>query len=503
MIGVRQRRFSAMLTPNGLHMVEYRRGARGLQILRYARHLTEGQTPSAAIALLAEELEREGARAGSLSLAITGLGSCHHILTLPPASREIIAPVVVRELRRFYPALFQGARPPMVNFVEIDSSGQNRSGEQQELLAAALPAELVTDLHAALAARSIQLEHLTILPRTVERLYGAFTTSAKTSAVLLLIPRAPLLGLFHEGELRLFSEPLLDHELDLNQSLDAVVEQLDRGALFLRQQFRGARLERLLVSAEPREFAELERHLADRSPLQVERFGAYGDAPGALAALGAALDAERKNGFNLLPRELRGPSVAERRTRWVGLASMAMLILAAAWWAATGLIAAHRAENALEAVENRLGVRYERFSEMLRTIEERQAHTERALVLDMLSGDQEGLRDLLWAIESTAGVRLQNALISRSGADWTGTLSGVALAPTSSQAASAVQSLLDQLSELTNGGAELTKLSYLDMDGATADSLLLPSAVGSIAIDFQMSFIVTTPEDVNGETQTQ
>src|SRR5687768_9694021 len=103
----RAKRFSATLTPNGIHLVEYRRGTRGLQVLRYTSHpgpFTDAATAAEALAGL---VESEGGRGGRISIALTGLGSAHQILSLPPADREVLLPVVRRELRRFYPGLFE------------------------------------------------------------------------------------------------------------------------------------------------------------------------------------------------------------------------------------------------------------------------------------------------------------------------------------------------------------------------------------------------------------
>src|SRR5690606_817896 len=111
---------------------------------------------------------------------------------------------------------------------------------------------------------------------------------------------------------------------------------------------RGASLERLLVAGSSSEVRELEA-----AGIPIQSFDTYGDFPGALAALGAALDADDEAGFNLLPLELRPPSPAEAFVRAASFVAAILLIAAGTWWTA----AAVESESQAAARAQQLGLR--------------------------------------------------------------------------------------------------------------------------------------------------
>ena len=194
----------------------------------------EGTDPQRLGLSLAEAVESLGGRGGTLELGLSGFGSAHHILPLPMAPRDVLEPVVRRELLRYYPDL----RDPVVGFTE-GPEVEPGDGPRRELLVGAVPRELAETLHRVLAAREITLSHLTILPRALQGVYDTFDGGEPPAVAVLLLESGPLIGCFQTGALRLYIEPPLDIHGRPVRAAKAVADQVSRATLFLRQQFPG------------------------------------------------------------------------------------------------------------------------------------------------------------------------------------------------------------------------------------------------------------------------
>jgi hypothetical protein len=476
------RSFGAVLAPSGAHVVEYRRTRRGLQVVRFGSARVRRSEMEQAADELADLLEALGARGGQVALAVSGFGSCHHILTLPNAPREVLTPVVQREMRRFYPHLFvHDDRPPVVDFVPIESSGRGGDGGQRELLVGALPRELLDTVARALGRRQISLGSWTILPRAVQRLHDAYGDADNTAAVLLMTPGAPLLGFFHGGELRLFTEPVGGNEAG---DMEAVLAHVERGALFLRQQFRGATLSQLHIALPPDEaLADLRGQVAQRLNASVEPFGPPEHPPGALAALGAALDGAGEGGLNLLPPALRPPSAADRWTRTLTAASAAVLLLAVGLWAWGGARAEAEARDRVAAAEAELGGRLAEMAPLRPVLEERRAHAHRAQVMALLAARRAEIPGLLWPLTASHAVRLDALQLGRSPLGWDGVLQGTSTGRTSAAATAAVDGLYREMIQIL--GRDAVTLDGLTGAQVEADE---EGMRPTISLGFQLSF---------------
>lgn len=484
-------RFGALLAPNGLHIVEYRRGRRGLEIRRTHRHDTPATSIAEAAERLADLIRSAGGRGGRVAVALTGFGSCHTILALPPAKPELLRPVITRELLRFFPDL----QDPLVEFVAVGASGDG-AGAKQEFLAGAARRETVGVLQGVLADREITLEHVTVLPRVLQRLRDSVAAGPEGVVLAVLPAAAPALGFFHEGGLRLFSEPLM-RSGDARRLADVVPEQVERGLLFVRQQFHGATIGRLLLAAEPAEHEALSVLLGGMPGLRVERLGPGGVAPGALLALGAALDARDPAGLNLLPPGLRPPRQAERLSRALGAASAAVLALAAVGWAWTAVRAEARARDSVRELEQQLEERVVPLAAVRPVIDERQAHNLRLAFLAGLQAERMRLQDLLRAVAlaAPAAIRLDHLSVARVEADWHVALAGRAEATTSAVAVRAIDRLFRELPRRIPV-RDLTLDQLADATGAADEAGGDTASAGAeiVAIAFEISFIVRAEE---------
>lgn len=487
--------YGALLCPAGVHVVSCSRRGGELRIERYSSTVRPGLTSGDAVAALGQLLEADGARGKRVAVAMTGFGGCYQILTLPPAGRELLQPIVTRELRRFYPDVFAGSSEPIVDFVALGAPEQLETGAHRDLLVAAVPQDLLREVAGELSAREIQLEHWTIVPRALQRLYEAFAGPEPSAAALVLVPEWPLLGFFHDGYIRLFTEPRSGAG---PSSVGGLVDHVERGGVFLRQQFRGAAAVRLLLSVD-RDRAETEAAQALRQQLSIptQQFGPLGTAPGALAALGVALDVATDDGFNLLPPDLRPQSSAESWVRRLAVATGVVLALAAGWWGLGAVTAEARTRNERDALAHRLAGRTAQLAPTRSVIAERQAHAQRAALLDLLARDQRRLPEILWPLQAAEGrVSLRELAITRRDDGWHVVLGVTATGATSADASDALMALADQLgAELPPGALDWDDI-VLDRQAA-ADAPEGGSSRGPIAASVEMSFILPVSKDVN------
>lgn len=482
--------YGALLCPAGVHVISYLRTPRGLKLRSYARSLRSLTEAEAAVAL-ADLLEANGARGHRVAIGVSGFGTCHQLLTLPPADREILRPIVTRELRRFFPYLFpdDGAEP-IVEFVDV-TAPEAPDVPRKDLLVGAVPPMLLSSVADELTARGIELDHWTIMPRSVQRLVDAYADPSETSAALVMVPGWPVFALFHEGEIRLFSEPRTSVGSGGDSDLDAVLTHVERGSVFLRQQFDGAAMRHIYIAAgsEP-SLMGADDLLEGRLSLPVNPLGPRDMSPGALAAFGVALDASSANGLNLLPESRRPVPAALIWTRRLITAAAAVLILGTGWWALQARGRAEAAESRLEAVARTLTNRSSELDAIEPVIAARQAHTQRTLLLQLLARDSRRLPELLWPVQSAAPeVTVESLAISRQPEGWNVSLALISRAWNYDAATDAITRLTTQLgSQLP---PEALSVSGIVLDrNLSADSTALGEGGPTVAARVQMAFVV-------------
>lgn len=482
------RSFSAALTPSGVYLVALSSGSSGVTVTDHACAEGEWSDPAHGARTLARLVEARGGRGSRLDLAVSGFGSYHQILTLPRAPRDVLLPVVARELRRFYPPVFaRELEPPVVEYVPVLSAPAAVGESQMNLLAAAVPRALISSVRAELLACGITLTHWTVLPRVMQRLYQSFAESDAPTAAVVLADGVSILGFFDGGDLRLFAEtPRAEAGQD---GVIAVVDRIERGSLYLRQQFAGSGVQRVLLST-PDEGAAgaTATEISTRLGIVPEPFGPHGQAPGALLALGAALDAGAADSLQLLPPELRSDGPGKGWVRMLYIASMAIVVIAAAWWAWSGTLAEREAADRLARAETALQSRASSFSDTRTVVEARQAHARRAEVLRGLLEDRERLPELLWQISKPdEHVSIEHVWITPRGDGWAAIIEGSGSGSTSGRATAAVDAFYQRLRrEFPDARLTLDRMSP-----ATASA-----ADPAIATTFRMSFIVPSGPEV-------
>lgn len=484
--------FSAALSPTGVYLVGCRSTPAGLEVTEYARHTAAYRDSADAARALAGLIEARGGRGARVSVAVSGFGAYHQILSLPPAPREVLLPVIGRELRRLFPDLYVvEGEPPLVEYASLGPIRGEEGKGQRDLLAAAAPRSLIRTVQGQLGARGISITHWTILPQAMQRLYEAFAGGDRVTAVMIMADGSSLLGLFHGGELRLFTEAAYAAE-----NITESVERIERGALYVRQQFRGSSLERvMLAAADEEEVEQIAGAVSERLGLELEPFGPGSSTPGALVALGAALDAASGEPLQLLPIEARPAKEQDRWTHWLLAASLAIVLAAGGWWAWSGVRAETRAEQRYEEARAALDSREPAYQQAREIVEARRSHAERVRLIGVLLESRRRLPDLLWPIgSSTSQVRIDRVRIQAQGSGWAASVEGMATAESAALATSAIDGFFQSLRrELPDAQVSLNRMAPLAAEtGPEGGSF---GVVGPIATGFTMSFIVPGPEE--------
>lgn len=481
MIGRARRRFVALLEPGSVHVVEFSADADGIEIQgRGSGEALPPGTLADATAALARLIESRGGRKGRATVVVRGFGVSHHILRLPPASRDVWAPIVKREVTRLEPQLVDAR----VSFVECGTVDRGTT-PARDILAAAAPEAVLRAVSDALSKRQIEVEHVTIVPQAIRQAFGELDDGRGSAVVLAMLESGPIVCFFHGGELRLVVEPPVAGARG-DARTQAVHGSIERGLVHLRQQFRGARPERLLVAAPAGEEAaladELRRMVDQQAGLEVVGIG----APESLVALGAVCDLESEHSLDLRGRrDAAGAAAAadppRRRFRHRPLA--AAVVAAALVWALIGGYAAWSEGREVESLERQASERAASLGRVLPTLEARRAEDVRVSYLQALDEDYIRLEGVLRELGTVVppALRLDRLELNRAETGWRARAHGRATGRTSADALAVLQSLSSGVERQLRTTARLEDFEYID--GAGTDD-------GRPGVRFRLSFSV-------------
>ncbi len=481
--GTSTRTFAAFVERNGLQLIEFQKHRDRIDILDRVDVAGDYLSLSDAAEALSKVLRDMGAGDSRLWMTLRGLGSSHHILVLPQAKPELLQPVVTREMQRLYPDL----ENPIVGFVSgepLDRRARSRPDvgtPPQEVLAAAIPHAAMDSLIEILGRDRVELQHVTVLPRVLQRLYAEHPSPDAPSVVVIMLRSGPLFGFFFDKQMRLVVEPPAERDTD-SIAPEFVIEQLERGNLYLRQQFRGAQISRLLLSAESAEYGPLSRAVEDGMGLIVERFAAQIGPSAAVAAMGAVLDSQDGEGLNLFPLGETKKKTAERTTRRVAIVAAVMLILISWWWAGNGVAAVTGWKSRISTLTTALNRRASPL-QPLREVSDKRRETLQELAAIQRVGDERAKLQRLFdglSLASQSGVSITRFTARRDPSGWNATVSGSASSYSASAAVGSVHRFYRELPV------------FLGSSSITLDSLRWsdPSADGApTTISFDMRFV--------------
>jgi len=469
----------AYLCPRGAWLVESvaRRG--GAEVRRVIPAPAELNTEHAAAAHLVDVLASSGIRRAKIALTLRGFDVGHHVISLPSVRDSVLRPIVEREVRRLEPQLSD----PVVGWMPLPAEPVPPEGPPQlHVLAAAAPRNVVDVIDDALRSAGHTLLHLTAVPAAMQRLHEELDGSTETTALVAPLPDGPFIGFLLAGALRLAVEPPLQEQA---ADAAAMAEELELGAMFIRQQFRGATIERVALAAAADVLPGAEEALAIKAGAPVSRWEVQGLGPAELAALAAVMDSRS-------PRPLAlGGTVGARHAepggaglRTASMVAVAAAVVVGAWTvsrALDGRAVARDLRDASRRVEQEaFGMRGVR-----ETAEQRRLVRDALTALRQVNRERDELAALLARLAGAVAepVRLDSLRMDRGSDGWVAALSGSVAAPTNGRAVQALHEFYRGLpAQLNAEQLDLEDMQYAEGEGATG-------------VKFRLSFVVPVRDD--------
>jgi len=450
---------AAYVCPAGVCAIECVRTGRGVEIRRTLDDLAPVDSPYRAGERLVQMLRGADISRARVVIALRGFGLAHHVLQLPPAPDALLTPVVEREIRRLEPQLAQG----LVDWTPLAALDDATDAPAQRwVLAAGIPQDVVAGLEQRLRDGGHELTHVTPLAAAMERLLREFGAAEASSALVAPLPDGAFLGFALGGSLRLVVEPPLPH--DVEHQLPALGEEIELGVMFVRQQFRGASIDRLMLVGNEAG-AEAESHLTDRFRIPTTRLSSQDLSAGALVALGAVLDAQSARPLALGGSVRR--RVREKTTAALSTAATAAVILLVviAGWTAFETFRVRQASVALVAARARL----QQDSFMLRpvrsTADQRRVVRQAADAMRLVRDDRARLQQVLAGVAAVVRdpAQLDSIRMVRDQTGWLASVGGTVTGATNARAVQALHDVYRGLpGRLPVDSLHLDELSYAD-----------------------------------------
>lgn len=490
------RTFGALVAHDGVCLVEYRAEKTGIRVVsQWASHERSASIDQAA-QRLASLVAARGARRPKLSLAVEQFGVVHHTMTLPAAGDEVLRPIVEREMQRMF-----GMTDAAIAFSRGVSADQrdaprnmSATAAPTQVFIAATPRDTIDAIYARLIAEGVDVEIATVVPKAMHSLYKASGGSEEPTAVLVCLESGPHLAFFIDGRLELAIDPPIALEGE-RAPISVVLDQVERGAVYFRQQFRGATATRLLLSAPAEEFQALADALEERLRVRVSPLYPGSVSPEAVVAMGAVLESRQEAPLDFYPHpptfvdrlraSLRGPNGA--------IAAVGVAAVVAGIWAGIQILSlsATRANN--EGLRTAIRASVATVEPMRQIAERRADFVHSVSFIDATHAERNALTSTLRGIADGApnGVRFDTLNVARAQTGWTASIAGEAVGATAAQAAGALDVFFQSIRRRTGiTAATLDEFEYPVATGADS----LRRAAGPVVINFKLSFAIARAE---------
>ena len=475
-------RVGAFVCPRGVFAIVCRDAPSGVEVERTFEAPFGLRTAEEAADHLVSVLQSAGIARASVSIAIRGFGVAHHSLQMPPASDALLGPVIEREIRRLEPHLGECA-VQWTSLPALDGglAGSSTAPAQRSVLATAAPADVITAFEQRLHDAGHRLEHLTALPVAVRRVMEQYDSGTGTIATVVPLPDGAYIGFMLSGGVRLVVEPPLPQ--DQAHEAAALAEEIDLATTFVRQQFRGANIDRVaLIGARP-SLTELKATIGERLRIPAKHIEAETLTPVAFIALGAVLDA-RSGDPQSLGGATRAKAVSPAFSRLETASLVAVFVLAlVGLWTIAETIRTVRADRALQTALHRIEQDDFGLAPVRETASQRRMVSHALEAVRLSASDRV---DIQSAIAGVAAVmrppaRVDTVRLAWSDGKWHAVLVG-GIESTSN--ARAVQTLHDFYRELPQRipieSLSLERLAYGDTDAATG--------IDRGSVQFRLSF---------------
>lgn len=472
-----ERAFAAFIAHDGVTLVEHQRERGWVRAVGEWTDLRPVSSIDEAIAHMAALLSRIGVRKPRVAIAIEQFGVMHHLMTLPRAGNDVIESIVNRELQR----VFSMSDP--VAFTRSETAGAGANGPQQIVVAGA-PASTVDALR-ALAPAGADVEIATVVPKAMHALYELSGAAREPTAVLVALESGPHLAFFLDGRLEVAIDPPITLEGD-RPAVQMILDQLERGAVYFRQQFRGAEATRVLLAARDDEYGQIATAIEGRFTARVQPLFKGASSPEAVIAIGAALEARREAPLDLHPHP---PTLAQRAgalvrgpMRYVAVAAAAIALI----WGTAQVASLVSANHETKCLDESIASASAAVAPICAVAQRRADLVAQAQFIRGAGAERASLTRTLSAIAtgSSDDISFDTLHIQRPADGWSATIEGTSQGATTTQAVYTLDALLRTIRAQHN--VTSAALDDFDYPKSAADSLR--PAGGPVTIAFHLSF---------------
>ena len=422
-----RRAFAALIDQDGVALVEYKQEKDGFRVLGARLETRHFETIEVASDAVIGMLEAERATNASLAIAVQHFGSFYHSMVLPEATDEILRPIIVREVQRVFDVadpVIAFSRGPTVDRREAPRGEAAKPPRQVQ--AAGMPRQVLNGLQARLNAAGVTVKVLTVVPETLRRVYDALAGSADPTALLVCRASGPNLAYLIDGRIERAIEPPIALEGERSIDPAVVVDQVERGAVFLRQQTRGSAATRILLAAQPADYPAIAQALEARTSMTVQPLAKSTGAPEAIVAMGAVLESRSDAPMDLYPRAPTLSARMQTSVRGRGALPTAFAIAAGlvALWAGVQFATLTHTRREIVALTDSVNRAQTTIAPLREAV---QARAGLATLHADLAGSKIEQRQLVLALRhlitaSGRGLRIDNLTVRRTGDGWQTTL---------------------------------------------------------------------------------
>jgi Tfp pilus assembly protein PilN len=426
------RLIGAYVCPRGVFGIECRHHRSGLEVLGAFQTPVRISSAAEGASLLANSLAQAGIRNAEIVVALRGFDVVHHLLAFPSAADNILKPNIEREIRNLEPQLVD----PVVAWLRLppEPVAAGEPATPPQFLVAAIPRGVADAVAGAISSAGHSLLHLTALSVACHRLAEEFVSPTEATALVAQLPDGPYLGFTVGGVVRFVVEPSVKPD-DASSEAAALGEEVELGAMFVRQQFHGAQIARATVVVSDDAYPEVESAIGAWLGVPVSRLAVRNLSAGALAAFGAILDSRSAQCVSLGGRITRR---VEREPPVLQIAAIATLALAAMVliWAVAGALSAGTAARALRIARQQIDRESHDITPLREIAGRRKLVADAVAMMQEVASERKELQRGLAAIFSAvpASVQLDSVSIERVGNGWSAWMAGTVRGQTSDDA---------------------------------------------------------------------
>jgi hypothetical protein len=481
------RGFTALIDQDSVVVLEYQQEKAGFRVTDSRRQTGRFTSAEAAAEAVLGLLGAMNAKRPSLAIVLQHFGSFFHTLVLPPASDEHTRLVIQREVERSFNITDAAIAYTSGASVERREGARAGGPVPRQVLIAGAPRTMIEGLTSRLAKGRVTVEGITIIPEVSRRLFDTLDGSTEATVLLMCLPNGPHVTFFVNGQLELAIEPPLSLDGEAPLDLSVIVDQLERGAIFLRQQTRGTVATRVLLSAPPADFESLSSAVEARTGMRVVPLGNGIGDPETVLAMGAVIASRGEHRLDLVPR---APSFEDRlKKAMTGPALLSTTLLAfaavAAFWCVMQVAVMQRRKNEVASLQTLAQHALPAVDGLRQSVSVRERTAAIRASLHESATERRALAELLLSLSSTsrAGTQLDSVTMHRKEEGLHTTIYGRAVGASGPVAMSAATGLYQQFRSLSG-------LKGLDFESAYL-ARATPDVTAEM-VGFTISFVTSS-----------